>query len=300
MLGLLYRRTAEYCPGVVPRRVSAALVAAYRAGATRGFRQEVRLREVIESLREAGDRLACPSKGPRSRTLVYGDVAMRYATDLDLLVASADVARAAEVLVGTGWRLASQGQTAQHDLLEAAECELLLEHVKHRVVPRASLEDGTALRARLLPRRAADRGCPAVRAARYGDSLPERRRSLPRAVRARRHPSLGPSRAGVHHCRVLHCWARLRLAGAAAAGGRAGMPPPRARGGSARARSGRRYAAAARGRGARRRSWRRGPGSRRRRRIFAPSRGRARASVGSEASRGRRWCSIHRPSERGT
>jgi hypothetical protein len=70
-----------------------------------------------------------PFKGSTLAELVYGDVAMRYASDLDLLVASADVARAVEALTGTGWRLASQGQTAQHDLLEAAECELLLEHV---------------------------------------------------------------------------------------------------------------------------------------------------------------------------
>ena len=127
MLGLLYRRTAVCCPGVVPRRASAALAAAYRAAATRGLRQEVRLRDVIEVLEAAG--VACvPFKGPTLAHLVYGDVAMRYATDLDLLVATADVARAAEALVGAGWRLASQGQTAQHDVLEAAECELLLEH----------------------------------------------------------------------------------------------------------------------------------------------------------------------------
>lgn len=128
MLGLLYRSTAERGPGVVPRRASATLAAAYRAGATRGLRQEVRLRNVIEVLKGAGI-ASVPFKGPTLANLVYGDVAMRYATDLDLLVASADVARAAEILAGAGWRLASQGQTAQHDLLEAAECELLLEHV---------------------------------------------------------------------------------------------------------------------------------------------------------------------------
>jgi hypothetical protein len=128
MLGILHRRTADHCPGVVPARAAEALTAGYRACATRGLRQEARMLEVIDHLRESG--IPCvPFKGPALARLVYGDVALRYATDLDVLVAMSDVARAVEVLMGSGWRLASQVQTDQHDLLEAAECELLLEHI---------------------------------------------------------------------------------------------------------------------------------------------------------------------------
>ena len=128
MLGLLYRRATDRCPDVVPEVAVVSLAAAYRASATRGLRQEARLLDVIERLRDVS--IACvPFKGPSLARLVYGDVALRYATDLDVLVTAVDVARAAEVLVGVGWRLASHGQTDRHDLLEDAECELLLEHL---------------------------------------------------------------------------------------------------------------------------------------------------------------------------
>ena len=127
MLGIVHRRTADHCPDAVPPRAAKTLAAAYRAGATRGLRQEARLRAVVERLREAAIP-SVPFKGPTLAQLVYGDVGLRYASDLDVLVGAADVARAVEVLLAAGWRLASQGQTDRHDLLEAAECELLLEH----------------------------------------------------------------------------------------------------------------------------------------------------------------------------
>jgi hypothetical protein len=128
MLGILHRRSTDLCPEAVPARAAETLAAAYRAGATRGLRQEARLRETVDGLSRAG--IPCvPFKGPSLAQLVYGDVALRYASDLDVLVAAADVARAVKVLVGSGWRLASQGQSEQHDLLEEAECELLLEHL---------------------------------------------------------------------------------------------------------------------------------------------------------------------------
>jgi hypothetical protein len=127
MLGLVHRRTADHCPDVVPSYAAETLVAAYRGGATRGLRQEARLRAVVERLREASIP-SVPFKGPTLAQLVYGDVALRYASDLDVLVGAADVTQAVEALVGAGWRLASPGQTDRHDLLEAAECELLLEH----------------------------------------------------------------------------------------------------------------------------------------------------------------------------
>ena len=127
MLGILQRRTADRCPQAVPECAAETLAAAYRAGATRGLRQEARLREVLGRLVESS--IPCvPFKGPTLAQLVYGDVGLRYASDLDVLVGAADVARAAELLVHAGWRLASQGQTDQHDLLEPAECELLLQH----------------------------------------------------------------------------------------------------------------------------------------------------------------------------
>jgi Uncharacterised nucleotidyltransferase len=127
MLGILYRRAVDHCPDALPPAAGEALAAAYRASGKRGLRQEARLREVIERLGEAG-MAAVPFKGPVLAQLVYGDVALRYATDLDVLVRAADVAPAAEALVAAGWRRTSEGQAEQHDLLRAAECELLLEH----------------------------------------------------------------------------------------------------------------------------------------------------------------------------
>ncbi len=127
MLALTFRRTTDFWRGEPPPFAQDALSAAYRASSTRALRQEARLLDVITRLDAVGI-AAVPLKGPTLSTLVYGDAGLRYSSDLDVLVSAADFPLAARTLAASGWRPASPAQVAQHDVLEDAECELLLEH----------------------------------------------------------------------------------------------------------------------------------------------------------------------------
>jgi hypothetical protein len=100
--------------GTVPSEVRAELEARFKANAWKSLRLTGELFRVLDCLRSVGI-LAVPYKGPALAELLYGDVAMREYSDLDVLVHAADFARTKEALPLIGF-------TPSMELPPAQEC----------------------------------------------------------------------------------------------------------------------------------------------------------------------------------
>jgi hypothetical protein len=98
---------------LVPAPVLAALRQRYEENARNSLRFVAELSRILECLEKAGV-ASVPFKGPVLAETVYGDVALRSFSDLDVLVQAADVPRARAAL-------ASLGYTPSSALSEAEE-----------------------------------------------------------------------------------------------------------------------------------------------------------------------------------
>ncbi|MFA4965748.1 MAG: nucleotidyltransferase family protein, partial [Thermoleophilia bacterium] len=127
MHGLLFRRLMDCCPAAAPAEARERLQDLQQAAGRRGLRQEARLLDVLDRLAEQGIQ-AVPFKGPLLAERVYSDVSMRVCSDLDVLVKAREVAAARDILLAAGWRVAGLTRPSGPSLLQAAECELVLEH----------------------------------------------------------------------------------------------------------------------------------------------------------------------------
>jgi hypothetical protein len=102
MLGHLHRLVVADKAIVADPVLSARIAELQRAAEIRSLRQTSLLLRVLDGLRQAGI-AAMPYKGPAWAMSLYGDVAMRTWSDLDLLVHHADVSGAREVLLREGF-----------------------------------------------------------------------------------------------------------------------------------------------------------------------------------------------------
>jgi hypothetical protein len=75
-----------------------------------------------------------PLKGPMLSQRLHGDPAIRASGDLDILIQPGDVLAVRDLLIGTGYRVASPthwpGDSA---CLKSRECELLMAHREHQL-----------------------------------------------------------------------------------------------------------------------------------------------------------------------
>lgn len=104
---MVYRVLAGVCADSVPEPIRAELKEAYRTNAARNLYLTAELLKVLDILKAAGIP-AVPYKGPVLAGQLYGDIALRKSTDLDILMARPDVERATEELVAEGYQLASE------------------------------------------------------------------------------------------------------------------------------------------------------------------------------------------------
>lgn len=88
----------EACPPSFTERVNAAV----RGARARGLRLEAATRDAVARLAEHGIP-ALPLKGPLLAAEAHGDLGLRIADDVDLLVPRARLQDAARLLVGAGW-----------------------------------------------------------------------------------------------------------------------------------------------------------------------------------------------------
>ena len=103
LLPLLYWNLKNFGPETVPAERLAYLQARFRVNATRNL---VLTNELLRLLKLFGDAdiTALPYKGPVLAAAVYGDVALRQFTDLDILVRGQDSPKCRELMRAQGYR----------------------------------------------------------------------------------------------------------------------------------------------------------------------------------------------------
>lgn len=97
VMPLLYRSIGQVDKRAVPQEWMAKLRAMYMQNAARNIRMNMELLRILDALKEA-DIKAVPLKGPVLAQTVYGDVALRQFSDLDILVAPDNLEKALDVL----------------------------------------------------------------------------------------------------------------------------------------------------------------------------------------------------------
>jgi hypothetical protein len=104
MLALLFWHLRAVCPDRVPPLVLEDLRRFFGQTTVRNLALTRELMILLESLEREGVE-AVPFKGPSLAQRLYGNVALRSAVDLDILVRRSDLARAKDVLLAAEFRL---------------------------------------------------------------------------------------------------------------------------------------------------------------------------------------------------
>lgn len=102
IMPLVYRFFADRAPDAMPTSMTAAWRADYAANALRNLRLARELVR-ITSVLEAESIVSIALKGPALAVAVYGNLALRQFTDLDLLIHERDLSRAADLLSHCGY-----------------------------------------------------------------------------------------------------------------------------------------------------------------------------------------------------
>ena len=100
---LLYWQLQRTCPEGVPQDCKDFLRVLFEDRGRRILYLTGQLFEILETF-EASGILAVPYKGPVLASLAYGNLALRDFIDLDLVVRPEDIPKAAELLIGQGYR----------------------------------------------------------------------------------------------------------------------------------------------------------------------------------------------------
>jgi len=118
VLPLLYRTLNQVCPDAVPAAKRELLKECYELNEKRNLLLTLELLKLIKALEERGVR-AVPFKGPILAASVYGNLALRQFSDLDILVRKQDIPRAKEVLLSEGYRPRRSASENGGDFLDA-------------------------------------------------------------------------------------------------------------------------------------------------------------------------------------
>jgi hypothetical protein len=110
----------------VRAEICAELEARFKENAWKSLRLTAELFRVLDSLRSVGIE-AVPYKGPALAETLYGDVAMREYSDLDVLVREEDVIRTKEALRGIGFTPSIQLPAAQERAYVATGYEYMFD-----------------------------------------------------------------------------------------------------------------------------------------------------------------------------
>lgn len=138
---LLYRSLSTACPQAVPAATLASLKQWVHANGLRSLRLTRELARLLRTLGTAGVQ-ALPIKGPLLAQMAYGDVALRYSVDLDIVLPHRDMQRALAALRNLGYALTE----------ECARHRDAYEHVHNHVTLENSARTMVEAHWRLAPR----------------------------------------------------------------------------------------------------------------------------------------------------
>ncbi len=116
VMPLLYRNISRLCPDLESLPVWAQLGQNFRANATRHLHLAGHLLSLCKELGEEGIPVI-PYKGPVLAATVYGDLSLRNAGDLDILVRRQDAWRIRDFLLSRGYRSKEEFSRAQERAL---------------------------------------------------------------------------------------------------------------------------------------------------------------------------------------
>ncbi len=133
VMPLLYRSLGKIDRKVVPQEWLARLRAIYMQNAAKNIKMTMELLRILDALKEAGIK-AVPLKGPVLAQQLYGDVALRQFSDLDILVAPEDVKNAQGVIKKKGYSGDELSQSKSTALLKTVpHCDLYNKNLKIKV-----------------------------------------------------------------------------------------------------------------------------------------------------------------------
>lgn len=116
ILSLLYRNLSTICPQAVPADILRYLEEQFYVTASYNLYLAHALGTLLNSFTEQGIPVI-PFKGPTLAVATFGDLTLRHAGDLDIMVQPQDMAKAQELLISEGYSLIpSEGEFALHYL----------------------------------------------------------------------------------------------------------------------------------------------------------------------------------------
>jgi len=116
VMPLLYWSLHTTCPAEVPEAFRNALRDRFYANAGRNLCLTAALLQILHLLEGHGIP-AVPCKGPVLAAAVYGNLALRQFSDLDILVHDRDVLKAKDLLISQGYRPLRRRTSAEEELL---------------------------------------------------------------------------------------------------------------------------------------------------------------------------------------
>ncbi|MGI8838458.1 MAG: nucleotidyltransferase domain-containing protein [Pyrinomonadaceae bacterium] len=124
MLPLLYRHLNAVCPESVPPEALERLRSEALTNTRLCLHLFSELKRIL-TLFEQNGLIAASFKGPVLSLAVYGDMALRPAGDLDILVPPNEFRSARDLLISAGYQMVSPLTESQQDALLQSNCELL-------------------------------------------------------------------------------------------------------------------------------------------------------------------------------
>lgn len=107
VLPLVFRSLSLHAAPLIPPTILAELRHHCQVNINHNLRMTAELLRLL-NLFEAHQIRSIPYKGPLLATTLYGDLALRQFSDLDLLIETKDVSRAKDLLLSNGYRFVSQ------------------------------------------------------------------------------------------------------------------------------------------------------------------------------------------------
>jgi len=122
VMPLVCRHLLSICPDAISADVLARMEDLFRANVRRNLSLTAHLVALLKLLESNGIR-AVPFKGPVLGACVYGDLALRQFSDLDVFIHKSDVRKAKELMLSAGYEWQGRLTTAQEAAYLETQCE---------------------------------------------------------------------------------------------------------------------------------------------------------------------------------
>lgn len=122
VMPLVYRNLNAYCAEIIPKTALCAVQDRFKANALRNLMRTQELLRILGIFEKAGI-AAIPYKGPTLAAAVYGDLALREFSDLDILIAPENVRPAMDLLLSHDYHAETQLNKKQFSAYLRSGCE---------------------------------------------------------------------------------------------------------------------------------------------------------------------------------